>query len=204
MSQSIDRDHEPRPAQFTTLGREIHPPDALEERVVSALRDADLLRPRGASAPRQSVFRTAAVAAGVLLMVLLGVAGGRLTAVAPVEPQADYMLLVMPGPAETAKPDADAELKRFQEYSAWYRSLASKGEMVGGDKLSDDPGIVLVGDARGGVSRERPGTGGAIEGFFLIRARSEVEARRIASSCPHLRYGGVIELRRIDRPEDDS
>jgi hypothetical protein len=210
MSQNTDRDDDgKRVAELDTLSREIPPPEALEERVVAALRDEGLIRQAEGSAPGPparsgSIFRPAAMAAGVLLMALLGFAGGRLTAVAPEAPRADYMLLVKPAAGGSVRLDADEELERFKEYSAWYGSLASRGEMVGGEKLTDEPGIVLEGGSDGGGARERSGSGGEIEGYFLIRAGSDDEARRIASSCPHLRYGGVIELRRIDRMEERS
>jgi hypothetical protein len=34
-------------------------------------------------------------------------------------------------------------------------------------------------------------------GFFVVRARDFAEARRIAETCPHLRHGGRIVLRRV-------
>ena len=35
-------------------------------------------------------------------------------------------------------------------------------------------------------------------GFYLIAAADYGEACRIAESCPHLKYGGGIEIRQID------
>ncbi len=35
-------------------------------------------------------------------------------------------------------------------------------------------------------------------GYFVIRARDYAEATSIAMTAPHLRYGGSIELRRIE------
>jgi hypothetical protein len=34
-------------------------------------------------------------------------------------------------------------------------------------------------------------------GYFVISARDADEARRIAATCPHLRHGGRIVLRRV-------
>jgi hypothetical protein len=41
----------------------------------------------------------------------------------------------------------------------------------------------------------------AIGGYFLIRARDYQQAVSIAENCPHLRYGGTIEIRQIDSGE---
>ena len=35
-------------------------------------------------------------------------------------------------------------------------------------------------------------------GFFIVKASDYSEAVEISESCPHLGYGGTIELRQID------
>ena len=58
---------------------------------------------------------------------------------------------------------------------------------------------VLAGAIPGGQPT-RPGIRASnVEGFCLIRAGSDAVAERIASGCPHLKYGGVIEVRRIEK-----
>ena len=37
-----------------------------------------------------------------------------------------------------------------------------------------------------------------VGGYFLIRASSYDVAVEIARTCPHLRYGGRIEVRQVD------
>jgi hypothetical protein len=39
-----------------------------------------------------------------------------------------------------------------------------------------------------------------VVGYFLIRATSGEEAVRIARLCPHLNYGGTVEVRAIVAP----
>ena len=76
------------------------------------------------------------------------------------------------------------------EYAAWARGLGADGRLVLAEKLADDGGRVLRAspDARADV----------ISGLFVVRARDYAEAERIARESPHVRHGGVIELRRID------
>jgi hypothetical protein len=40
-----------------------------------------------------------------------------------------------------------------------------------------------------------------IGGYFVIQAADYAEAVRLSTECPHLRYGGRIELREIHQLE---
>ena len=88
----------------------------------------------------------------------------------------------------------------IQEYSAWGQRMAEAGKMMGGQKLTDGDGKDLEGweaefsvtDCPFAEAKE------VIGGFFQIEATNYDEAAELARSCPHLRFGGRIELRRID------
>jgi len=41
--------------------------------------------------------------------------------------------------------------------------------------------------------------GSGIGGFFIIAADSRERALQLAQTCPHLKYGGTIEVREIER-----
>lgn len=84
------------------------------------------------------------------------------------------MLLYLDSTYRFPAPGHGAE--RIAELSRWADSLAKRGQL--------DLGGHLVG------SRD-PG------GLFIIRARSDSDAARIAASCPHLKYGGRVEVRRF-------
>jgi len=38
---------------------------------------------------------------------------------------------------------------------------------------------------------------GALTGFFIVRASTDSEAATIVHTCPHVKYGGHVELRRV-------
>ncbi len=89
------------------------------------------------------------------------------------------------------------------EYQAWGQKLREEGRMVGGQKLSDartDPGRLLSGDSSRLSVTDGPltETKEVIGGFYQIEAADYDEAVQVASACPHLRYGGRIELRQVD------
>ncbi len=86
------------------------------------------------------------------------------------------------------------------EYVGWRSEIADKGRLVGGEKLTDEggrhlrmnDGEIRVTDGPYAEAKE------VLGGYFAIKAADYDEAVEISKSCPHLRYGGWIELRKID------
>ena len=86
-------------------------------------------------------------------------------------------------------------------YSAWADKLMAEGKHAGGEKLADDGGgRHLVGAGASLQMTDGPYAEAkeVIGGFFAIHAADYDEACRIAESCPHLEYGGRIEVRQFD------
>ena len=156
------------------------PPDALEARVVCAVRPP-------------SVMRRSVLAAAAVVIFAIGLAAGRLVPRAPSPADTGGFVLLLYEdddyrPAEAA--DASA---RVDEYRAWARQVAEQGIAISGERLQSD-GLALRrrdGDIRRGAAAERLG------GYFVIGASSREEAERIATTCPHLRYGGRVVLKAI-------
>ncbi len=88
-----------------------------------------------------------------------------------------------------------------KSYMSWADRMRAEGKLAGGDKLTDDPGRVMrskagrvaVTDGPYAESKELVG------GYFVLKAADYEEACRLAESCPHLGYGGRIEVRQIQR-----
>jgi hypothetical protein len=66
--------------------------------------------------------------------------------------------------------------EREHEYGRWADSLASHGKLDLGGKLTGP---------------------GELDGMFIVRARSAAEAAQIAATCPHNKYHGYVEVRRL-------
>ena len=77
---------------------------------------------------------------------------------------------------------------------AWARRQLGAQHFVAGEKL-DMSGWVLKASRVAGISpmdlQDAP------DGFFVIVASNDQEALGLARSCPFLRHGGRIEVRRI-------
>jgi hypothetical protein len=87
-----------------------------------------------------------------------------------------------------------------QRYVAWGRSLRARKVLDGGEKLTPDAGRllrrrsgkVLVSDGPYPESKE------VLGGYFIVKAKTYEAATELAHDCPHLDYGGSIEVRQID------
>lgn len=183
------------------LIREKMPPPLLEERVVETLRRAQLLRPSGSVRRPRATRLGLAVAASLLLFVLGALAGARWGATPERKTGAAEFMLVLRSAAGQSQPDAPDEVRqRVGEYSKWAGQLRQQGLYVDGEKLGREARVLRGTDARAPVS-ESPSDAGAdaIAGYFLIGARDYEHAVRVAEGCPHLKYGGTIEVRQIDR-----
>jgi hypothetical protein len=183
------------------LAREKTAPPLLEERVVKALKRAKQLRPakniRGLGAPRTGL----AVAASLLLFVLGTLAGARWGATPERKTGAAEFMLVLRSAAGQSPPVAPDEVRqRVGEYSTWAGRLRQQGVRVDGEKLRREARILRGTDAGAVVSEERSeASQDAIAGYFLIEALNYEQAVKVAEGCPHLKYGGTIEIRQIDR-----
>jgi hypothetical protein len=161
------------------------PPPGLEQTTVAALRQRGLLRP-----PHRRL--AAAVALVAMAAALVAVAAWSvLHRSAPAPPAATaaastrFVLLLYAG----VDPIAGTPDTRRREYSQWARDLAAAGTAISGEELAEE-------------SREVPGSAAPPalplpRGFFIVSASDLAGAERIASTCPHLRYGGRIVVKAI-------
>jgi hypothetical protein len=164
---------------FDRLPREIEPARDLEDRTVTELRRAGLLRTR--SGHRQAWLLLAAS----LLLFLSGVATGRaLDRPTAPDDRPRFVLLLMDSPPAESR---EAEMRIVEDYRRWATDLRGAGRFVSGARL----------DARGEaipVARENTEK---VEGYFVISAGSFDEAVRVAKTCPHAARGGRIIVRPI-------
>jgi hypothetical protein len=156
--------------------REIPPPDLLEDRVVAALKARGLVTTFRSSRLRGAALATAA---GILLFAA-GFATGasqHRSASTPDAGSPRFILLLHETAASGATGIAEREL--VDEYRKWAQAVSADGSAIRGEKLKDEAGQTL-------------------SGFFIVEAPSLEAARAIAATCPHVRYGGRVDVREID------
>lgn len=117
---------------------------------------------------------------------------------------ARFMLLLHESPTLFAQVSPSEIQRIIEEYSAWRVGLEAQGRLVGSEKLKDEGGRHLrrAGDQLQVVDGPFSEAKEVIGGYFLIQADDYNDAVAVSSSCPHLTYGGRIELRAIDPIHD--
>ena len=152
---------------MTDLRRERQPDPALQERLVSTLLAAGLVRRR-----RAWPAWVAAVAA--LVVVAIGVSVFRPSHT--LAPSNTYVLLLYQDSTYRFAPKGHGA-ERVAELAAWADSLYAAGKLERGGHL--------VGP-------------GPIGGLFMIRAANDSDAARIVATCPFTKYGGRVEVKRLE------
>ena len=86
-----------------------------------------------------------------------------------------------------------------QKYQEWSEKMGAAGKLAGGNKLANNAGKVLRGaDNVSVVDGPFAETKEVIGGYFILEAADYDEAAELLKSCPHLAFGGAIELRQIE------
>ena len=116
---------------------------------------------------------------------------------------AEYMMLLHESTSGFADLSAQDIEQIINEYTAWSNTVAAQGKMAGGKKLKDEAGKNLM--INNGSLRVTDGPFAeakeVIGGYFTILADNYDEAIKTAQTCPHLKYGGRIELREVEPTE---
>ena len=166
-------DQHDRPGRWKQFGT-MPPPAELESRVIASLQKRGQLP----SDDRRLMSRFLQIAAAIVLF-----AGGFATAMLANQPPAEdtrprYALMLYDGD----RPGVDD----VAEMREWVIDLRERGHFVDGEKLDDMP---IAGD---------PGLA-APAGFIIVSANSAEEAVAISRTMPHLRNGGRVIIRAVDR-----
>jgi hypothetical protein len=86
------------------------------------------------------------------------------------------------------------------KYIAWTNSLQERDLLVSSNKLKDEGGRWLKHENGALSVVDGPYTEAAevIGGYYVVKATDYDEAVALANECPHLSYGGRIEVREVD------
>ena len=186
----IDNDSENKPLNLQSLQTEVTPPVDLENRVVSHLRERELIRRR--SKKILTLSRMIAVAACVAFFVAgMSYQKMRTTPAAPAVSMSEstFVLFLLEGSSYQDAQGERQQQERISAYRNWAIHLRKQGIPVSGTKLHSEKNLL------GGLVQQTVPE--KITGYFLIDAKSQEEALAIARKCPHLQYGGSIEVRRV-------
>ncbi len=112
---------------------------------------------------------------------------------------AQFMMLLHSEPPTEGAYSPEEIQAVVQKYQKWSETMGAAGKLAGGNKLANDAGKVLRGtDNVSVVDGPFAETKEVIGGYFILEAADYAEAAQLSKSCPHLAFGGTIELRQID------
>jgi hypothetical protein len=112
----------------------------------------------------------------------------------------DFILLLRrpAGPPPALSPEQVSAIT--EDYIGWGKRMRAEGRLKAGEKLTDDGGHVMTAEAGRVIVTDGPYAESKelLGGFYIVAATDYHEACRLAEGCPHLKYGGNIEIRQID------
>ena len=113
---------------------------------------------------------------------------------------AQFLFLLYDNPANWAKFTPEQLQKAMAKYGVYGQKLREKKQWVAGHKLADEPGRVLRNKSGKIQATDGPysETKEWLGGFYLIEAPNYNAAVEISRECPHLEFGGTIEVREVD------
>ena len=185
---------------FKKLSQEKMPPNRVEKEIVIILYKKGLLETKKMFPFWQNhspVFQGAVILIAVCLLFSMGFSAGVLymNNQVPGQPKSQFALFIIND--EVAFKN---EMALASEYAQWMKNIVASGRSASGKQLFDGGKILY--SLGGEIKASDVSTDdryGQIGGFFLIDAASYDEAVKIASTCPHLKYQGSIEVRQIHK-----
>ncbi len=117
-----------------------------------------------------------------------------------------FMLVLHDDPSSFKDLSPEQIQNVIDRYNAWAGQLAQEERMAGGEKLADEPGRVMRRSGSEASVTDGPysETKEVFGGYFLIYADSYEDAVAVCQNCPHLDYGGAIEIRAVDSHDADG
>ncbi len=177
MNNEEDLTHKEK-QMFNSLSRQAAHDRVLEGRIVDQLRKERLITTH--SSKMKMTLRWAAL---VVFAIGLFLFGAYYSSALTEGDNYNYILLL----SNSKQQFTNDPIDRFEEYGRWSKGIQKQGITITGEKLSTSK--VTIGAIEN--------TGSDFSGFFLLSVSSEAEAVRLASTCPHVKYGGAIEIRKI-------
>jgi len=182
--------------KFAALSRERLPAPALEARMISLLKSKELIH-MTRSQKVWTLPRLAGAFAAALVLLIGGFGLGKWQNRPASSNSALPVFLMLLHESSTVDED---EADKIIEYGQWAHTIAQAKQLRAGAKLQDDGRFLQrVGGQLEVLEVSAKHQAEQIGGYFLIQAENYEQAIKIASGCPHLKYGGLIELRQIER-----
>jgi hypothetical protein len=205
-------DAEANALRSLAAGSEASP--GLEDRIVTELKRRGAIRVNGGWIMK--ISKTAAALIIVAATFATGFVAGKRAETAPASApvvadantDGQYMLLMFtrvdPARAQSGTETAgtpeysDAYKAIIEEYRQWAIAREQEGRLVSAEKLADATRVMTGTGERLAVATHSA-TDRILGGYFLITAPTLEDAVALAKTHPHLKYGGEVEVRPVEK-----
>jgi hypothetical protein len=113
----------------------------------------------------------------------------------------NFLFLLHETPADSAAISAAELHEIIAAHQAWAERLAAAGQLVSGEKLTDDGGRHLRRSGEKVLASDGPYAEAhdVIGGFYIVQAPDLAAAEALAAECPHQHGRQWIEIRAIEQ-----
>lgn len=172
-------------AAFKAMALAKQPPNGLEDKVVAELKKEGLIKKTYKM--NNYIKYAAGIAASVIIFFAGNLVGKQTGTVAEIDPLNGYIMILK----EDASFKPGDPMQMFEEYASWMNGLYKQGVKITGQELKNEA-LEVTASATTSLEGddERRTTG-----YFIIETKTEEEALAVVKDNPHLKYGGIIELK---------
>jgi len=168
---------------FNQLSRSKTPPYTLESNIINILKIKGLIN---STSSIKSAIKVAIGLAAIVLLFFVGFLFGRITTPTLAEASNPLYMLLLHEQAGSIPANDPAIV---MEYIQWMQAIQSDNKYISGSELQ--PLVQFVGDQDFGHEKD------LISGYFVVEAKDFNQAISISQTCPHIKYGGWIEVREM-------
>lgn len=170
-------------AAFRAMASAQRPPSSLEDNIVAELKNEGLIKK---TRTMNSYIKYAVgIAASVIIFFAGNIVGKQSGSVPEIDPLNGYIMILK----EDANFQPGDPMQMFEEYASWMNGLYSKGVKISGQELKNEA-LEVTASATVSLDNDLRTTG-----YFVIETKTKEEALAVVKDNPHLKYGGIIELK---------
>jgi hypothetical protein len=170
---------------FDQLETELQPPKHLEDQLVNQLKFEGHIKEN----KMNNIGRIMIGIAASVLLFLSGTWYGQSSSdQIVIAPEMGYMLLLH----EDDRFTPGDPMEMFEEYAAWMENTFARGVKITGQELVNEAVLVRQGEPNESQDGE---TEIRTTGYFILEASSLEEAIAVAEENPHVKYGGIVEVK---------
>jgi len=165
------------------------PPEKLERKILTSLKSKGEIKEMA----KTNFAKTISLSFAVILLIAASFIIGKRSAIVPnAESKNLYAMFLY-----NNNVSGEDEEQKINEYHEWLVNLKAQGKTAKGDKLEDNGMFVNKTEDQIAINNVEFNNSEFISGYFIIEAADYDEMLAIAKECPHVKYGGKVQIRKI-------